>query len=44
MVDGRKQDTSEANGDSVSNVWREASRHFRNNKTEYMKDKINKLE
>jgi hypothetical protein len=27
----------------VSNVRREASRHFRNKKREYLKDKINKL-
>jgi hypothetical protein len=32
------------NEDYFSNVRWEASRHFRNNKREYMKDKINELE
>jgi hypothetical protein len=32
------------NEDNLSNVKREASRHFRNKKREYMKDKINELE
>jgi hypothetical protein len=32
------------NEESLSNVWWEASRHFRNKKREYMKYKINKLE
>jgi hypothetical protein len=31
------------NGDNVKNVRREASRHFRNKKREYLKDKINVL-
>jgi hypothetical protein len=29
--------------DNLNNVWREASRHVRNNKREYLKDKINAL-
>jgi hypothetical protein len=37
------QDPSEINGNNVKNVRREASRHFRNKKTEYLKDKINVL-
>jgi hypothetical protein len=32
------------NEDNLSDVRREASRHFRNKKREYRKDKINKLE
>jgi hypothetical protein len=51
LVDQRKQaklqwlqDPSEANEDNVSDVRREASRHFRNKKREYLKDKINELE
>jgi hypothetical protein len=46
VVDRRKQaklqwlqDTSEVNEDNLSNVRREASRHFRNKKREYLKDK-----
>jgi hypothetical protein len=35
------QDPSEINGDNLNNVRREASRHFRNKKKEYLKDKIN---
>jgi hypothetical protein len=31
------------NGDNLNNVRREASRHFRNKKREYLKDKINRL-
>jgi hypothetical protein len=31
------------NGDNLNNVRREASRHFRNKKREYLKDKINEL-
>jgi hypothetical protein len=38
------QDPSEANEDKLSDVRREASRHFRNEKREYLKDKINELE
>jgi hypothetical protein len=51
LVDRRKQaklqwlqDPSVVNEDNLSNVRREASRHFRNKKVEYLKDKINELE
>jgi hypothetical protein len=51
LVDRRKQvklqwlqDPTEANEDNLSNVSREVSRHFRNKKREYLKDKINELE
>jgi hypothetical protein len=37
------QDPSEINTDNLYNVRREASRHFRNKKREYLKDKINEL-
>jgi hypothetical protein len=37
------QDPSELNGDNLNNVRREASRHFRNKKREYLKDKNNEL-
>jgi hypothetical protein len=37
------QDPNEINGDNLNNVRREATRHFRNKKREYLKDKINKL-
>jgi hypothetical protein len=37
------QDPSEINGDNLNNVRCEASRYFKNKKTEYMKDKINEL-
>jgi hypothetical protein len=37
------QDPSEINGDNLNKVRREASRHFRNKKGEYLKDKINEL-
>jgi hypothetical protein len=37
-------DTSVMKEDNLSNVRREASRHFRSKKREYLKDKINKLE
>jgi hypothetical protein len=37
------QDPSEINGDNVKNLRCEVSRHFRNEKREYLKDKINKL-
>jgi hypothetical protein len=47
LVDQRKraklqwlQDPSEVNGDNLNIVRREASRHFRNRKREYLKDKI----
>jgi hypothetical protein len=49
LVDRRKeakvqwlQDPSVVNEDNLSNVRWEASRHFRNKKREYFKDKINK--
>jgi hypothetical protein len=35
---------SEANEDNLANVRWEVSRHFRNRKREYLKDKINELE
>jgi hypothetical protein len=38
------QDPSEANEYNLSDVRREASRHFRNKAREYLKDKINELE
>jgi hypothetical protein len=51
LVDQRKQaklqwlqDPSEANEDNLSHVRQEASRHFRNKKREYLKDKMNELE
>jgi hypothetical protein len=51
LVDQRKQakqqwllDPSEVNEDNLSNVRWETSRHFRNKKSEYLKDKINKPE
>jgi hypothetical protein len=34
---------SEINGDNLNNAKREASRHFRNKKREYLKDKMNEL-
>jgi hypothetical protein len=37
------QDPSEINGDKLNNIAREASRHFRNKKREYLNDKINEL-
>jgi hypothetical protein len=37
-------DPSEVNEDNLSNVRREASRHFRNKKREYLKDKITEIE
>jgi hypothetical protein len=50
LLDQRKQaklqwlqDPSEINGDNLNNVRREASRHFRNKKREYLNDKINEL-
>jgi hypothetical protein len=51
LVDRRKQAElqwlqypSEVNEDNLSDVRREAGRHFRNKKREYLKDKINELE
>jgi hypothetical protein len=50
LLDQRKQaklqwlqDPSEIKGDNPNNVRREASGHFRNKKSEYLKDKINEL-
>jgi hypothetical protein len=50
LLDQRKQaklqwlqDPSEANGNNLYNVKREASKHFRNKKREYLKDKIDEL-
>jgi phosphopantetheinyl transferase (holo-ACP synthase) len=47
LLDQRKQaklqwlqDPSKINGDNLNNVKREASRYFRNEKREYLKDKI----
>jgi hypothetical protein len=37
------QEPSERNGDYLNNVRRETSRHFRNKKREYLKDKIDQL-
>jgi uncharacterized protein YaaR (DUF327 family) len=37
------QNPSERNGDNLNNVKCEASRHFRNKKREYLKDRINEL-
>jgi hypothetical protein len=37
------QDPSEINGDNLNNVRREASKHFRNKKREYLKGKVNGL-
>jgi hypothetical protein len=37
------QDPSELNEDNLNNVRCEASRHLRNKKREYLKDKINEL-
>jgi hypothetical protein len=51
LVDRRKQaklqwlqDPSVVNEDNLRNVRREASRHFRNKKRGYLKDKITKIE
>jgi hypothetical protein len=38
------QDPSEVNEDNLRNVRREASRHFRNNRRKYLKDKIDEIE
>jgi hypothetical protein len=38
------QDPNQNNVDNWNNVRREASRHFRNKKKEYLKAKINELE
>jgi hypothetical protein len=39
----RLQDPSEINGDNLKNIRHETSRHFRNKKREYLKDKIDEL-
>jgi hypothetical protein len=38
------QDPNQSNVDNLNSVRREASRHFRNKKKEYIKAKINELE
>jgi hypothetical protein len=38
------QNPNQSNGDNLNNIRREASRHFRNKKKEYLKAKINELE
>ena len=38
------QDPSQSNVDNLKNVRRDASRHFRNKKKEYLKAKIDELE
>jgi hypothetical protein len=50
LLDQRKQakleslqDSSKINGDNLNNIRRETSRHFRNKKIEYLKDKIDDL-
>jgi hypothetical protein len=50
LLDQRKQaklqwlrDPRKINGDNSNNIRREVSRHFRNNKREYLKPKSNKL-
>jgi hypothetical protein len=37
------QDPSERNGENWNNIKREASRHFRNKKREYLKQEIKEL-
>jgi hypothetical protein len=37
------EDPSEINGDNLNNIRCETSRHFRNKKREYLKDKIDEL-
>jgi hypothetical protein len=51
LLDKRKQakvqwlqNPNRNNGDNLHNVRREAGRHFRNKKKEYLKPKINELE
>jgi hypothetical protein len=39
----RSQTPSEINGNNHNNIRREASRHFRNKKREYLKGEINEL-
>jgi hypothetical protein len=40
----RLQNPNQSTGDNLNNVRREASRHFRNKKKEYLKAKINELD
>jgi hypothetical protein len=37
------QDPSKINGDNLNNIRHETSRHFRNKKREYLKDKTDEL-
>jgi hypothetical protein len=37
----RLEDPTQINGDNLNNMRHEASRHFRNKKREYLKEKIN---
>jgi hypothetical protein len=39
----RSKETSQINGDNLNNIRREASRHFRDKRKEYLKGKINEL-
>jgi hypothetical protein len=39
----RLQDPREINGDNLNNVRRQASRHFRNKRKEYLKDETNEF-
>jgi hypothetical protein len=39
----RLQDPNELNGDNLNNMRYEGSRHFRNKKRGYLKNKINEL-
>jgi hypothetical protein len=43
LVDRRKQAPSKGNEDKWGNARREARRHFRNKKSEYLKYRINEL-
>jgi hypothetical protein len=50
LLDQRKQaklqwlqDPSKINGDNLNNIRCETSKHFRNKKQEYLKDKIDEL-
>jgi hypothetical protein len=40
----RLQEANQSNRDNLNNVRREASRHFRNKKNDYLKDKFDELE
>jgi hypothetical protein len=39
----RLQETNEINGNKLNNIRRETSRHFRNKRREYLKDKFDEL-